>query len=323
MLVPTEQVLLLAVDLPLRSHAQRLQALPFAVEDRVAESLDSVHLALGARIEANRYLVGVVRHDVMAGWVAQAEAGGLGHAPLVPDALVLPQQAEGSWAVELTDGRALVRTGDGAGFACPAALLRPAWEAAGRPPVHGYGEPLPDDMQVSSGRLEPANRAQGALDLRQGRYARRRGAMPQVWRRIAWVVALGAAAHTGIALADTVMLRVIADRRAEETRKLVAVAAPGANLAGDLATTVADMLPQGGAPQVFAPLLSRVSRALAPLGGALRARAIGFEGNALTLDFEPAEPGLAARLRAALAGAQVAATVAESPDGTIRVTASQ
>lgn len=326
LLVPTESVLLLAVDLPLSTRAKRIEALPFAVEDRIAEPLDSVHLALGAELAPRRYLVGVVRHEVMAEWVERAEAAGLAHAAIVPDALALPVPPEGAWSVDLDGNRAVVRAGDGTGFACPAALLRPAWDAAGQPPAIAYGAPLPAEMTLATAGLDPEPLARRllapALDLRQGSYARRRRAMPNVWRRVAWIVALGAAAHTLIALADTVMLQVIAERRAEEMRQLAAIAAPGINLGEDPATTVANLLPQGegGAPQVFLPLATRLFGALQPLGSAISARALNFQGNALVLDLEPS-PGLAPRLRAALAGGGVAANVTESPDGSIRVTA--
>ncbi|MCW3847450.1 type II secretion system protein GspL [Sphingomonas sp. LB-2] len=323
-LVPTESVLLLAVDLPLSSRAKRLEALPFAIEDRIADSIDAVHLALGAAIAPKRYLVGVVRHQVMANWVEAADAAGLGHAAIVPDALALPVPAEGGWSVDLAGSRAVVRAGDGTGFALGAAMLRPAWEAAGKPPATAYGAPLPAEMMLEGAALEPealASRlAPPALDLRQGAYARRR-ATSNTLRRIGWIVALGAAAHTGIALADTVMLRVIADRRAEDTRKLVTQMAPGVPVTGDVAATAANLLPAGGgggAPQVFLPLLNRVSGALAPLG-VISAQKIAFEGNMLILDLD-AQPGLADRIRSAMASARIRATVAESPTG-IRLTA--
>ncbi|WP_394652783.1 type II secretion system protein GspL, partial [uncultured Sphingomonas sp.] len=59
-LVPNEAVRLLAVDLPLPTRAKRLAALPFAVEELIAEPIDSVHLALGIELSPKRYLVGVV-----------------------------------------------------------------------------------------------------------------------------------------------------------------------------------------------------------------------------------------------------------------------
>jgi general secretion pathway protein L len=323
-LVPAEQVLLLAVDLPLSSRARRIEALPFAIEDRIADPIDAVHLAIGAEISPKRYLVGVVRHEVMAEWIARAEAAGLGHAAMVPDALALPVPAEGAWSVDLDGNRAVVRSGDGTGFACAASMLRPVWEAAGKPPATAYGAPLPAEMMLAEGGLqsEPLARRllSPPLDLRQGAYARRRAAS-NVWRRIGWIVAIGAVAHTGIALADTVMLRVIADRRAGETQALLATLAPGTAVGGDLATTAANLLPTGGGvPQTFLPLASRLSAALAPLG-AINARAMEFQANTLTMDVD-GQPGLADRIRAALRDAQIRGTATESPDGSIRITAS-
>lgn len=328
MLVPTEQVRLLAVDLPLASRAKRLEALPFAIEDQIAEPIESVHLALGAEIAPKRYLVGVVRHDVMAGWVDAAEEAGLGHAAMVPDALALPRPAEGEWAVELGADRAVVRAGDGTGFAVPPAMLQAVWQAADRPAARSYGAPLPAEMMAGGSAIAPEALSERllapALDLRQGRYARRRTALPNVWRRLGWIVAIGAAAHVVIATADTLMLRRIADRREADARAVIALAAPGANLGGDLAASVADLLPSGSSapPDAFLPLLTRVSGALGPLSGALTVRAINYQANALTIDLDGTDPGLAGRVDAALRASRVRAGVTRSPDGSIRITAS-
>jgi general secretion pathway protein L len=317
LLVPTEQVRLLAVDLPLPTRAKRLAALPFAIEDRIAEPVDAVHLAIGTEIADRNYLVGVVRHEVMADWVAQAEAAGLGQAAMVPDALALPTPAEGGWSVDLGATRAVVRASDGTGFACPAPVLLAAWEAAGRPPCVAYGAPLPAEMLGDAG-AQPKPQLY-PLDLRQGLYARRAGPISNIWRRLAWVAVLGAAAHTLIATADTVMLRVIADRRAADSRALVATM--GGPATADI-STLATMLPQDGAPQTFLPLVSRVSAALTPLAASFAVRTIEFQANTLTMDLESSETGLADRVRAALSAARLKASVAESPAGGIRVTAS-
>jgi len=314
-LVPTESVLLLGVDLPFASRAKRLEALPFAIEDRIAEPLDAVHLALGAEIAPRRYLVGVVRHDCMAAWVDRAEAAGLGQAALVPDALALPVPPEGEWAVDLLGSRAIVRAGDGIGFSVSAALLHQAWEAAGRPPALAYGEPLPAEMQLER-RLptpEPLARRLAApvLDLRQGRYARRSAAVSSNLRRLAWIVGIGAVAHAGIAAADTLMLRHIADKREAETRALVAQVAPGVAVGDDVALSVADLLPTTAAHRqsAFLPLVTRVSTALAPLSSAITVHAMGFEGARLTMDIDNSEAGLQARVADALRGAGVNAQV--------------
>jgi general secretion pathway protein L len=323
-LVPTEQVRLLAVDLPLASRAKRLEALPFAVEDLIAEPAESVHLALGAEVAPKRYLVGVVGHAVMAGWIEAAEAAGLDHAAMVPDALALPQPGEGEWAVDLDGGRAVVRAGDGTGFAIPVAMLVAAWEAAGRPRVVSYGAALPAEMMAGQGVRDTVPLVAPALDLRQGPYARRRGSLPDFWRRLGWIAAIGVAAHVVIATADTLMLRSIADRRADETRALVAQMAPGATVGEDVAADVGDLIPVGGSsvPQTFLPLLNRVSGALGPLAGSITVRTIGFNAKTLTLDLDGADPGLPARIDAALRASRVSGTATRSADGTIRITAS-
>ncbi|KRC79093.1 general secretion pathway protein GspL [Sphingomonas sp. Root241] len=327
-LVPSEQVRLLAVDLPLPSRTKRLQALPFAIEDRIAEPVDSVHIVLGEEVAPGRYLVAVVKHEVMARWVAIVEEAGLGHAAIVPDVFGLRRPDEGLWAVLLDSDRAIVRAGDGTGFAIPAIptkLLQTAWDAAGKPPAIALGLPLPEEMWGGEGATDtPSNAAYSGFDLRQGIYARRRAALTNVWRRLGWIVALGAAAHVVIATADTVMLRTIADRREADTRALAAIAAPGANLGGDLAASVADLLPAGGSapPDTFLPLLTRVSGALGPLSGAINVRAINYQANALTLDLDGTEPGLVGRIDAALRASRVPGSVTRSPDGSIRITAS-
>lgn len=322
-LVPTEQVRLLAVDLPLANRAKRLAALPFAIEDLIAEPVDSVHLALGAEIAPKRYLVGVVRHDTMARWVEIADAAGLGHAALVPDALALPRPSDGAWAVELAGDRAVTRSGDGTGFAIPASMLRAAWQGAGSPPATAYGDVLPEDMMAGRGIIDPAGLAAPTLDLRQGVYARRRETNSNLWRRLGWIVALGAAAHVVIATSDTLMLRSIAERRANDTRALVAKVAPGATVGADLVGGVTDLLPTGGTarPDAFLPVVTRISGALAPLAGSFTVRTMNFQANTLTMDVDGTDPGLAARIDAALKSARVAGTVTNATDGSIRITA--
>lgn len=325
LLVPSESVLLLAVDLPLPSRAKRLAALPFAVEDRIADPIDAVHLALGDAIGERRYLVGVVRHQVMAEWIAIAADAGIAGAAFVPDALALPAPVEG-WSVELAQSRALVRAADGTGFAVPAALLVAAWDAAGRPPVQATGDPLPPDMAGQGAAFPPppiADRIAAApIDLRQGGYARRRAAWPSTARKVAMILAIAAVAHGVIAVGDTLMLRRIAERRQAALQQLVATTAPGVPTGGDDFTTrIADLLPRATGTNRFVPLLARVSAAVAPMGPAIVVRTMTFEGNALTIDLDSPETGMADRLRAALSAAGVAAQVAPAPTGGLRITA--
>lgn len=322
LLVPSERLLLLAVDLPLATRAQRLEALPFAVEDRIADPLDSVHLAIGEMLAPQRYLVAVVRHSVMAEWVTLADVNGLGDAALVPDALSLPRPVEGAWNVAQREGRAVVRAGDGTGFAVPAALLPAAWQAAARPEVTAFGDPLAQPIVAQAAVPQPLGMtlAVPALDLRQGRYARRRTGSAFV-RKLAMVGLAALVAHGVIAAADTLMLRAIADRREAETRTLLATAAPDLAQAEDLPGSITDRLPRATGDNRFVPALARVSAALAPMGPAIVVRSMQWSGNQLVVDLDAGEVGAADRLRAALSGARIDATVTPDPAGGIRVTA--
>lgn len=286
-LVPGEEVLLLAVDLPLPTRRQRIAALPFATEEQIAEPVDRVHLALGEAVGPRRYLVGVVAHEAMARWVALAEAAGLGGAALVPEPLTLAVPAEGEWAVAGEDGRSLVRCPDGAGFVVPTDMLEAVRAAAGEPAV-----------------VTGVTAATPALDLRQGRYAVARGTSPL--RRIAFVAAAGIAAHALIATADTIALRRIADRWRGETAAAVVTLSPGTGTGGDLTTTAAALLPAdaSGQPSRFLPLLTRAAPVLG--GSALTTRGIEYRTGTLVLTVEGAEPAIA-QAAASLAAAGLSA----------------
>lgn len=326
-LVPGEAVRLMCVDLPVAGIARRREALPFAIEDQVAEPVESLHLVLGPEIAPRRHLVAVVSHAVMAQWAAIADAGGLGHAAIVPDPLSLPVPSPGEWFAAAAGPRVLVRSSDGTGFACSAGVLGAAWEAAGRPAVTALDATLPaplDGAPVVPAAPLGARVADAAIDLRTGRYARRTPVAAGFGRRLGWVIGLGLAAHLVIALADTAMLDVIAGRRASEARAAAALAAPGVSLGDDLVASVTPLLPQGSAPAPdrFLPQLVRISAALAPLGPDAAVRSIRFDGAAIAIELAGAGPGLAARIDTALRSAGIAARVAQDANGTIRVATS-
>lgn len=307
-LVPSEHVLMLPVELPLASHRRRLEALPFAIEDRLAEPLEALHVALGGALGGHRYLAGAVRHETMRRWVAALEAAGLGHAALVPDALALPVPPAGAWSVDFAAGRAVVRTDDGAGFAVSEAQLRTVWAAAGKPSCVVFGDPLPRDLPQEPAEtvLEPLARRllSPALDLRQGPYARRRAALSPLRRRVAIVAASGLLAHGAIAAAETVALRGIAAEREAETRSLLAIAAPGRPIGEDVVTAAADMLPAGSAaPGRFVPLLARALAAVAPTGVGLRSFSFDAREGTLALDVAAKDAADVRRAEGALAAA--------------------
>jgi general secretion pathway protein L len=290
-LVPAEEVLLMAVDLPIASARRRLDALPFAIEERIAQPLGEVHAVLGAETVSQRYLAGVIAQERMRRIVDLLVASGLEQAALVPDVLGLPVPPRGAWNIDIAGGRALVRVEDGTGFALPIAHLATAWSAAGRPRAISYGEPVPEEIASEAGAHDEQSLAarliQPALDLRQGIYAAPRRIISPLWRRIAIVAAAGAFAHAAIAGVDTLAVERIAATKASETRALVQQVAPSAVIGDDVAASAAEILPAGGAgPSGFLPLFVRVGGALKPLGSAIRMHAISYDGSAGTMSIE-------------------------------------
>lgn len=292
LLVPAEQVLIVAVSLPLPSQARRIAALPFAIEERIADRIDAVHLALGSPVDGGDWLAGVVDPAVMADWVASAEAHDLGDAAIMPDALALPLPEAGRWNVHRVGARILVRLPDGTGFAAMEPLFLSIWSAAAKPPCDEVA--LPAVVPI-------------VLDLRQGAFARPRQGLSATGWRVALVAAAGLLAHGAIATADTIALRSIAAKRGGELTAQLNLSAPGRFTGSDpheAAAVAAEILPAGGSapPGALLPMLTRASAALAPFGGAATIRGMSFDeaGRALRFDLNLADPGAAAGIVDAL-----------------------
>lgn len=302
-LVRSEDVLLLAVSLPpLASALRRRDALPFAIEEHIAEPLDQVHVALGAEMAPGVWLAAVVSHALMAQWIGRLTIAGLERARLVPDALCLPVPGPGSWSVDLAGERAIVRAADGSGFAVPVALLDAAWRAAGQPACIAYGEALPPQFAAALTAFESeplaARLPAPALDLRQGRYAAPRKLISPLWKRIALVAGIGALAHGAIAIADTIVLAHLAQQRAVQVRAMGAALQPPVEIGANLGDAILALTPDPAASgsSRFMALLSRSAAALAGAQPANASasdvatgavwRSVSFDGAAGTLTIE-------------------------------------
>jgi general secretion pathway protein L len=68
-LVPSAEVLTTSVDIPLRGGAKLLAALPYALEEYLADDVDNLHFAAGPKRASGRTPVSVVNHERMAGWI--------------------------------------------------------------------------------------------------------------------------------------------------------------------------------------------------------------------------------------------------------------
>jgi len=81
-LVPSVEVLTTSVDIPLRG-AKLNAALPYALEEFLAEDVESLHFAAGAKRSSGRIPVSVVSREMMDEWLSALATAGI-----TPDALI-------------------------------------------------------------------------------------------------------------------------------------------------------------------------------------------------------------------------------------------
>jgi general secretion pathway protein L len=83
-LVPAGDVSMLTVDLPARGARLRA-ALPFALEEQVADEVEHLHFASGKRFSSGRLPVAVVARTKMAEWLGRLNEAGIRASQLVPE----------------------------------------------------------------------------------------------------------------------------------------------------------------------------------------------------------------------------------------------
>lgn len=103
-LIPGDEVLFCVADIPAKQSRFVLQALPFAVEEQIAQDIESMHLALG-RHTPDGYQVAAIDQQQMRRWLALFS--GWHHVRLeaiYPDAALLPATTDGWTACLDGDG---------------------------------------------------------------------------------------------------------------------------------------------------------------------------------------------------------------------------
>ena len=76
-LVPAARVLRLRAEMPLRGTGRILQALPFALEEQIAQDVETLHFAASDRDAAGQIPVAVVDRKLMQQWTEQLNEAGI------------------------------------------------------------------------------------------------------------------------------------------------------------------------------------------------------------------------------------------------------
>ena len=213
-ILPAEQVTLLHVDVPTRNPQKALQAVPFMLEDKLAEDVETLHFALGGRSAAGQ-LVAVISRAGLRRCLDELSAAGIVPVKLVPDVCAVLPEADAAVMV-LGDGVALARFPDGSGFGTDASLaphLLRRRIADITPPLtrielHGTLQEMDAlDAALAETQLERVRRpmegdmlpllvrhlgAQRGLDLLQGEF-KQQNSLQENWRQWRLAVYLAAA----------------------------------------------------------------------------------------------------------------------------------
>lgn len=192
-LVPSSELRLASVQVPARQAAKALKAAPFALEDQLADDIDTLHFALGARLDDQRWPVAVVAQERLRGWLALFSEHGVEPDAMLPDLLALSTPDDTHFTALCDRGEVLVRTARDSGFVCELSDLVFCLELADPQRQHRLRLAVPReqafDLSTLDWPIEPLHgfssgldvllqqlRRDEAIDLLQGAYARRTNA---------------------------------------------------------------------------------------------------------------------------------------------------
>jgi len=114
-LVPSVDLLSTTVHIPARSNSKIKSALPFALEENLADDVENLHFAVGERQENNRLPVAVVAKDTMEGWLKQLSDAGIEPTIMAPDSHGLAK-IPGTLSVLIDDDTVMFNDGADIGF---------------------------------------------------------------------------------------------------------------------------------------------------------------------------------------------------------------
>jgi len=107
--------LLTNVNTRARKQKHLLKAVPFALEDELADDVEDLHFALGQRYGENDYPIAVIDKNILDGVIDELSNVGIYPDVLTADVFGLPYR-EGTWTILIENERALVRTSNYQGF---------------------------------------------------------------------------------------------------------------------------------------------------------------------------------------------------------------
>lgn len=110
-LVPSADVLTTSVDIPVRGGAKLQAALPYALEEHVADDIEKLHFAAGPRRSSGKTPVSVVSHERMREWIAALAEADIQAASIIAESHGLAR-IPGTISMLLADSQVFINDGE-------------------------------------------------------------------------------------------------------------------------------------------------------------------------------------------------------------------
>ena len=146
-LVPATTVLTTSVNIPVKGGSRLLAALPFALEEQLADDIDDLHFAAGTRRESGQVPVAVVAHEQMLDWLERLDEAGLSAARIVPENYGLAR-IPGTMSLLSADDQIMFNDGADNEFVMQGAKPSDALAVAGALEDPGTEESVPGHLLV-------------------------------------------------------------------------------------------------------------------------------------------------------------------------------
>lgn len=173
-LIPGDRVVLTTVNIPTQQAKYIRRALPYVVEELVAQDIHDVHIAKARDTGKNGiYEIGIIKHRDLLHWLESLFGAGLGPNQVVPDLLAVPKLAE--WNVLIEREVVHIRTAEHLGLTVAKSnaveSIKLCLDSASKKPLSATVQLT--DKEVDSelaAQLESAFQENGVLDVECVRY---------------------------------------------------------------------------------------------------------------------------------------------------------
>ena len=135
MVVAGTELLMEEVQIPSTNLSKALKAVPYMLEEQLAQDVESSHFAFGSKLDSGKIPVIVIAKRSLV-WIQEMAASvNMNLQEIVPEVMALPF-SEDNWTLMTSSGHASVRLSPSRGFSCDTEMLPMLLENAieGAPP---------------------------------------------------------------------------------------------------------------------------------------------------------------------------------------------